>query len=157
MFLFTIFFSIGASALGISILCDDLLQYYNNKRQLKLEEESLGQLESLNADYDALLFQLGKEPNVVGRIAPATLGTEPAHTNAIYPRATAEQLAAARKALMENQSRQPKSPMIPSWLARCSEPSRRVILFSAGACLVLVSFVWFGPAKEQVERKQLID
>ena len=154
MFLFVVFFSIGAGALSISILCDDLLQYYDNKRQMRLEEESLGQLVSLNADYDALLSQLEKDPDVVDRIAPAALGTEPAHTDAIYPKATAEQLAAARKALMESQSLQSKSSMIPNWLARCSEPYRRVILFSAGACLVLVSFVWFGPAKDRGDQKQ---
>ncbi len=142
--LFIVFFSIGAAALSVSIFFDDLLRYYHNRQLLKITETSLTRLESLNADYDALLQQLGKDPNFIERIAPATLGTEPADANAIYPKATPEQLAAARQVLTEETSQQYAKPEIPDWITRCSKPRRRIILFLAGAFLILISFVWFG-------------
>lgn len=153
MLLFVVFFSVGAAALSGSILCDDLLRYYNSRQLLKSTEESLGQLKSLNADYDALLEQLQKDPSLVKRIAPATLGTEPADAGAIYPKATAEQLAAARKALTEELNQQPAESIMPDWIVRCSEPHRRIILLLAGAFLILISFIWFGPAKQAGQKE----
>jgi len=150
--LFVVFFSIGAAALSVSILGDDLLRYYTNRELLETARESLSRLRSLNTDYDALLQQLQKDPNLVRRIAPATLGTQPADANAIYPKATAEQLAAARKALTEDTSHKVAEPVMPDWISRCSRPPRRIILFLAGAFLILISFIWFGPVK-QAEQK----
>ena len=146
--LFVIFFSIGAASLGVSILCDDLVQYYRNRQLLKVTRQSLDRLESLNTDYDVLLEQLEKDPNLVKRLAPATLGTEPEDTNAVYPRAAREQLTAAHEALTKNQSDQSTGPMLPEWLTRCSEPRRRITLFVAGSVLVLISFTCFAPARQ---------
>jgi hypothetical protein len=145
MFLFVVFFIIGTAALAGAILCDEVLGYYRNKQLLRSAEESLKQLESLNADYDALLKQLEENPSLLERIAPATLGTEPNDANTVYPKVTAEQLDAARKVLAED-SEQPSGAEMPAWIARCSEPSKRIILFLAGAFLILISFICFGPA-----------
>ena len=145
--MFVIFFSIGAASLGISILCDDLVQYYRNRQFLRVTRQSVNRLKSLNTDYDVLLEQLEKDPNLVKRLAPATLGTEPEDANAVYPRATPEQLAAAHKALMEDQKDQSDAEMLPRWLTRCSEPRRRMTLFVAGSVLILISFTCFAPVK----------
>ena len=146
-FLFVVFFGIGAVALSGSILCSELLGYYRNKNLLKAAEESLKQLEVLNRDYDVLLEQLKADPDILERIAPATLGTEPADRKAVYPKARAEELAAARKALMGDSRSEAAEPKVPKWLTRCSEPRRRVILFLSGAFLILISFIWFGPCE----------
>jgi hypothetical protein len=151
--LFIVFFSIGAAALSGSILCDDLVRYYRNNQLLKAVEESLKRLEALNADYDALLEQLQKDPNAVKRIAPATLGTEPEAEDTIYPKATAEQLASAKKALSEEASRKVAEPEMPDWLVRCSKPPQRVILFLAGSFLILISFICFGAAKQDSQEE----
>jgi len=148
VFLFVVFFSIGAGALSGSILCADLLRYYHDRELLEAEKE-LSQLKSLNADYDALLEQLEKDPNLIKRIAPATLGMEHNDVDTIYPKATAEQLAAARKALTEEMGLNTTDATLPAWLTRCKEPRRRIMLFFAGAGLILVSFIFFGPAKEK--------
>ena len=145
-FLFAVFFGIGAATLGGSVLCGDLIRYYYNRQMLKKAEVNLNRLKSLNDDYDALLQQLEKDPNLVKRIAPATIGTEPAEEETIYPRATAEQLAAARAALTEDVKHQDIEPAIPDWIIRCSRPSRRILLFFAGASLILISFICFRPA-----------
>ena len=144
--LFFLFFSIGAASLSSSVLCDDLIQYYHNKQLLRTEQDSLDRLESLNADYDALLKRLEEDPNlVVDRLAPATLGTESEDPNTVYPRATSQQLAAARKALMEESNRESARVEMPQWLSRCSEPRNRILLFISGVVLVLISFVCFRP------------
>ena len=150
-FLFAVFCGIGVLTLSGSVLCNDLLKYYRNRQVLRAAEELLEQLESLNADYDALLEQLEEEPDFIKRIGPAILGTEPADSNIIYPRVTVRQLAAARKISAEDSSLKVAEPTIPEWLSRCSEPRRRTILFLAGAFLVLISFIFFGPVR-QTER-----
>jgi hypothetical protein len=147
MLLFAVFFSIGAAALSISSLCDDLLRYYHNKQLLKSAKESLKRLDSLNADYDALLRQLQEDPNLIKRIAHAALGTERKDEDTVYPKVTPEQLDAARKALTKGPNRQFHEPMTPLWLTRCREPRRRMMLFFSGAGLILISFIWFGSGK----------
>ena len=146
-FLFVVFFSIGAASLSVSILCDELLRYYTNRQLLEAAEGTLSRLESLSTDYDLLLQQLEEDPNLVRHIAPAALGAEAADGNTVYPRASAEQLAAARRALTEGSNRQSGEPMVPGWIVRCSRPTHRVVLFLAGAFLVLISFIWFGQAE----------
>lgn len=162
-FLFIVFVGVGATALSGSILFDDVIQYYRNQQLLEDARESLDQLESLNADYDVLLTQLGEDPNLFKRIAPVTLGVGREEPNTVYPSATIEQLAAARKALAKQPARvQRQTPgggydresanlkvddsngTVPVWLSRCGEPRRRLMLFLTGAGLVLVSFVCFG-------------
>jgi len=149
MLLFVAFFSIGAAALSGSILCDDLVRYYRDNQLLRAEEESLNRLKALNADYDALLRQLQEDPNVVKRIAPAILGTEPTDANTVYPKATSEQLDAVRKILAEGFEQRPSQAEVPEWIVRCSELRRRTILFLAGAFLILISFICFGAAGQK--------
>jgi hypothetical protein len=151
--LFVVFFSIGAAALSASILFADLLRYYNNREMLKAEKELSNRLRSLNADYDALLEQLRNDPNLIKRIALVTLGKDDNDANTIYPKATAEQLAAARKALTEETSTEPADTILPQWLIRCREPRRRLILFFASAGLILISFICFGPVKDKNKEK----
>jgi hypothetical protein len=125
-----------------------LVQYYQNQELLRETRESLNRLESLNADYDMLLEKLKEDPNLFRRLVPATLGPDAEHrdANTVYPRATAEQLAAARRALMEDPSPSAAGAM-PKWLSRASEPRRRWMLFVCGVVLILTSFVCFRPAK----------
>lgn len=152
--LFLVFFSVGATALSNSILCDDLVQYYRNKELVGEAQESLDRLESLNDDYDALLESLEEDPNLLRRLAPATLGPRHQDANAIYPRATAEQLAAVSKALMEESNRQSGASAMPEWLRRCSEPKRRKTMLFSGMALILTSFVCFRPARQIDEKEE---
>jgi hypothetical protein len=144
--LFVVFFSIGAAALGAAVLCDDFIQYCRNKSLLQEGETSIKRLESLNAEYDALLQELEKDPNLLQRIVPVTLGTEPNDPNTAYPKARSGELAIARKALLAQAEEEPAVPTIPVWLQRCSEPPKRITLFIAGASLVLISMVCFTSA-----------
>jgi hypothetical protein len=151
---FVVFFSIGAASLAISILCDDLVQYYRSRRQLAVTQQSNNRFKSWIADYDVLLEPLEKDPNEVKRLAPAVLGAKPEDANAVYPRATPEQLAAARKALAQDPNDQSEGPMLPNWLTRCSEPRRRITLFIAGSFLILISFTCFAPTKQPPKKEK---
>jgi hypothetical protein len=133
--------------LSLSVLCSDLLSYYKNKQLLASAEHTLERLKSLNADYQALLEQLEKDPNLLGRAAGVTFGKGKHDDNTAYPKATPEQLDAARKALTEESAGSNKEIPIPRWLTRCSEPRRRKMLFVSGAVLVMISFVFFGFGK----------
>ena len=151
---FFFFFSIGAAALSSSVLSNDLVQYYQNKQLLRAAQESLERLKSLNSDYDILLERLKEDPNlVVERLAPVTLGTGPVDANTVYPRARSRQLAAARKALMEEPNGQSAEPMMPEWLNRSRKPSSRIMLFASGVVLILTSFVCFRPTKQTSEKE----
>jgi len=80
---FAVFFSVGAAALGGAVLCDDFIQYCRNTSLLQEAEASVKQLESLNGEYDALLQELEKDPELLKRIVPVTLGTEPNDPNTV--------------------------------------------------------------------------
>jgi hypothetical protein len=151
LFFFAVFFSVGALSLGVAVLCDDFVQYCQNKHLVKQAELSVQRLKALNADYDGLLEQLEENPDLLKRIAPVTLGTEPADPCAIYPKARAEELAVARKALVARTDQEPTEATIPTWLRRCSEPTKRIALFIAGAGLILISLVCFTPEPEPEE------
>ncbi len=142
--IFVVFFGVGAAVLAVTVLCDDLLEYFHNRVLLQQAEEHLDRLQSLNADYDALLGDLEADPNHLVRLAPALLGIEPNEPNTVYPRATADKLAAARKALLE----EPKEPVSDEVslqrLEKCCRWPYRHILFFSGAALMLISFIFFG-------------
>ena len=142
---FAVFFSVGAAALGAAVLCSDLIRYCQNKYDIHEAQIAINRLESLNAEYDALLLQLEKDPDLLKRIAPVTLGTEPNDPNTVYPRARVAELAVARKALLDQGGQEPSGPAIPVWLQRCSEPQKRIALFLAGAALILIALVCFTP------------
>ena len=101
-FLFIVFFTIGATALVLSVLSEELVTHFKNRHTLKQARKYLEKLESLNTDYEILLKKLNDDPNIVERIAPATLGVAPNDPNTVYPRKRLEQLDAARKVLAES-------------------------------------------------------
>lgn len=146
--LFVTFFSVGAGALGAAALCDDLIAHWRNEQLVREAHRSLDRLRSLNEEYDALLKELQDDPNLVRRLAPVTLGTQPEDPNAVYPRARAQELAVARRALIDRAEQDPSEAVLPEWLERCSEPRHRIALFLAGAGLVLISLVFFTPKPE---------
>lgn len=145
--LFILFCGIGLAVLAGSVLLDELIGYYADKAQVQDQIKHTEKLKSLNADYDVLLDQLKNDPNFAQRIAAVTLGTSHGDANTVYPKATPEQLAAARKALAKKTDIA-QEPAVPDWLVRCREPGRRILLFSAGGFLILLSFICFGPLKE---------
>lgn len=140
---FMIFFGIGAVSLGGSVLCDDLVRYCRDRDLIKDSQRSIDRLNSLNKEYDALLDQLEKDPELLERISAPALGKEPNDPDTAYPKARAQELQIARQAVLDEAGRDPASPAVPDWLLRCAEPRRRIAFFVAGASLILISLVCF--------------
>ena len=155
VFFFVMFFTVGAAVLSVSVLSDDIVRYYHNRQLIKAADERLCRVVSLNKDYEALIHRLDEDPNLVKRIAPTALGVSPNEPDTVFPRAKAEQLAAARKALMaeaKEPQQRPELGTIPNWLERCLEPRKRALLFLSGAGLILVSLVCFTPRPKSDKR-----
>ena len=142
---FVVFFGIGAVALGGSVLCEDLIRYCRDGNQVRESQRSIDRLTSLNKEYDTLLEQLDKNPELFQRIATPTLGKEPNDPETAYPKARAQELRVARQALLDQAARDQPTPDLPDWLVRCAEPRRRIALFVAGASLIIISMVCFTP------------
>ena len=153
VFLFVVFSGFGVASLAGAILCEELVGHYRDRQLLKEARKSTEKLKALNADYDVLLERLEDDPNLFKRISIAVLGDGPNEPNTAYPKARAEQLAAAREALTEANDESAK-PTMPEWLTRCTEPRRRIMLFVCGAALILISFACFGPARRATQPEQ---
>jgi biopolymer transport protein ExbB/TolQ len=144
--LFVLFFAVGLSVMAVSLLFNDIYGYYLNKQVLTEAEINVNKLKSLNDDYDALLKQLRSDSHFGKRLANATFGIEQKEEGVAYPRETVSQLAVARTALMNESEKQfQDEPKLPRWVERCKAPNRRLGLFIAGAALILIAFVYFGP------------
>lgn len=144
---FMLFFSIGAAAMGLSVLCEDLVKYYSNVELTESAQQSIEKLDNLNEAYDSILQNLEDDPNIYRRIAAPAIGSQYLDENAIYPKTAARQLAAARKALADPNDEEVAELAMPTWLSRCSEPHKRMTLFISGVALICVSFVCFRPLK----------
>jgi len=155
--LFCLFFGIGAGTVGLSILADEMRDYYESKSLLAKVLADNEKIQSLTADYESQIQQIQNDPNSLLRLKLVTLGAEPTGQDTAYPKASDEQLAAAGRVLLEDLQSPKTGPHIPKWVRRCSEPNLRRSLFFAGAGLVLITFIFFGsPArpKRQGQHRQ---
>ena len=77
-FFFCVFFAIGAGAIVLSILIEpEITRYYRNREvleQTRRENESLG---ALTEQYEAQIELIRREPNVLSRLEPLTIGRRP--------------------------------------------------------------------------------
>lgn len=150
---FLITFGVGAGALTLSVLCDDLARFLTNKQVLTQEQDKLAALKNKVEVYDALLKNLKQDPDLVQRIAPAVLGIEIEDPNTAYPLTGVYELAVAKEVLKDNENI--ASLAMPAWFVRSCEERRRTALFLAGGVLVLIAFACFGLVKpEQVEEEE---
>ena len=151
--LFIAFFIIGASALVVSILCNDLIKAYHRKYQLTAEQEFAEKLKSLDIDYEILIEQIEKDPNYFKRITSAATGVEANEPNTAYPKASPELIEATKNILAEDRQLGVGEKIMPIWLERISEPKKRVVLFLAGSILVVICFISFGYKEPQQDQE----
>jgi hypothetical protein len=149
--LFIVFFSIGLAAIAVSILADDLNQYYTIKIQLHNTHQTNEKLQRLIDGYGEMIKSIESDPHIVERLAPVTLGVEPNAAATAFPKATRQELLAAQRALIAAAPPLPPAPVSPNWLVRCCDPKLRKMLFLAGSALILVSFTCFNIRKEGSE------
>jgi hypothetical protein len=139
-----VFFSVGLAAIAVSILADDLNEYYSIKVQLYNTQQTNEKLGKLIDGYGVMIKSIESDPHIVERLATVTLGVEPNAPQTAFPKANRQSLLAAQRALAAAAPAPPPPPVPPTWLVRCTDPFLRKILFLAGAALILVSFTCFN-------------
>ncbi len=154
--LFCIFFTAGASAIALSILIDpEIRNYYQSRLQLRQVEEGNVRMERLITQYDAQIQQLERDPNLLTKLQAFTFGHEPDSEGVILPKASEEQLAAAKEALFAELNKQKGAQLVPQWVHRCARTNNRRILFIAGCGLIVVTFIFFGtPHRHRRHRRR---
>jgi pyrroline-5-carboxylate reductase len=143
-----VFFSVGLAAMALSILANDLNQYYSIKIHLHNTQQTNEKLQKLIDGYGEMIKSIETDPHIVERLATVTLGVEPNSADTAYPKATRREMLAAQKALIAAAPPLEPEPVLPDWLTRCTNPFLRKILFIAGAALILVSFTCFNIKKD---------
>ena len=143
--LFCIFFTAGAGAIALSILIDpEIRNYYQSRLQLRQVEEGNVRMERLITQYDAQIRQLESDPNLLTKLETFTFGHEPDLEGVILPKASKEELAAAKEALFAELDEQKDAQLVPQWVHRCAKPKNRKVLFVAGCGLIVITFIFFG-------------
>ena len=146
--LFCIFFSVGAGAIALSILAEEIEIYFANRRTYARMLETNERIERLIAEYEAQIEQIEQNPEILKKLERITFGAVEGEEESEHPRAAVEQLAAARAALMEEIETKAEEKAIDRWVERIVEPKGRMRLFFAGAGLVLITFMFFGTVRE---------
>jgi hypothetical protein len=98
-----------------------------------------------------LIGKIDKDPNMLKRLAPAAANEKTEEANMPEVQITAQTLAQAKAAIEQmdsNENTKISGEETPAWLERATSKVSRIILFTAGAGLVLVSFVCFNAKKE---------
>lgn len=147
VFLFIIVIGLGIASLSLSMLSEEILDYYSRKIELRQLERSTRKTNVLIADYDALISEIDSDPNILTRLGSAVLGIDSNEPNGITVETTQAQLAVAMKVLQNQSTDAPAEVALPGWLLRCNKPRSRIVLFIAGSALILISFICFGAKK----------
>jgi hypothetical protein len=124
-----------------------MLEYLEYEQVLIDTQASRDKLKSLIEDYQALLEQFERDPNIYDRITPIELGSDREDANTVYPRPSRQLIAKTNEVLQASDSKQ--ESRLFTVLNRCNQPRLRLMLFISGALLVLVSFVCFSPMRPQ--------
>lgn len=147
--LFCLFFTVGASAIVLSVLTDEIVNYYRTRDLPDRIEADNQRIRDLSNRYDQQLEQIRSDPDLLKRLEQITFHTTgTAGDNTVVPVASDEQLAAAREALFKNLQSNDQPSQLPHWLLRMADEvngiKNRLMLFLAGMGLVLVTFIFFG-------------
>ena len=145
--LFVIFSCLGIAAISLSMLTQEWIDLYTINSKLHKIEQMNSKIEVLNQDHQTLMDEIHSDPNMLKRLDTIVLGAEPAEVNFPIPDITEQQLQKVKAVLAETDSEEQPDLTPPRWLRRCSESRYRLILFIAGAGLILVSFTCFGKVK----------
>jgi hypothetical protein len=148
---FSLFSAIGIFSLAMATLGPEWKNLYKVKSATKQVEQSNDRIEQLLEDHEVLIGRINKDPEMLKRLAPVTLGETSKDANQPDVKITADTLYRAKEALAEaSDEENPKGSEqeIPAWLQRATSDQSRMVLFVAGGGLVLVSFVCFGAKKD---------
>lgn len=149
--LFSVCAALGILAITVAVLGPEWKNYYKLKAATIQSEKSNEKITQLLTDHQDLINLIKSDPNVLMRLAPVELGIDPNDPNTISAKITKDSLLKA-KAVLEQADDQTYAELVPNWLVRATLYSSRIILFSAGAGLILVAFVCFSGRTEPAKK-----
>ncbi len=141
--LFCIFFSVGATAIVLATLAEEIEDYCGQKDVPSLMEADNERIRNMAVKYEAQVAAIKADPSILKNLEHITFGSQPSAEDTTFPRASAARLTAAKEALFKDIDR-PERPKPPEWVRRCAEPRNRRTIFVAGVGLVLITFIFFG-------------
>jgi hypothetical protein len=154
LILFMVSSAIGISAVALAFLAPEWENLYQLNAAVLQTQRNNQKIESIINDHQELTARISADPNILRRIAPVTLGIDPCEPNQPSVKMTADMLAGAKAVLQQQDGQDSDNTQIPKWLARCTQDDNRIVLFSAGAGLIVVSFACFGRRKGNKEVKK---
>jgi hypothetical protein len=149
LFLFMVFSAIGLCAVALAVLGPEWKNLYRLNAAVNQTQQDNQKIEEIIKDHQILTALIKTDANILRRIAPVTLGIEPCEPNQPVAKITADTLARAKAALEQQTQENSDSSQVPDWLQRCTTAENRIILFAAGAGLVVVSFMCFAKRKDK--------
>ena len=151
---FIIFSSAGIIATGLSILIPEYDRLYELRETLAEVQQSNKMIAQLIIDHEELISHIRSDPNMLQKLGPVTLGQSINDSNVPFAKVTSEKLKMAKEVLTSDSiADNTISPTRPRWLIRCSTRHYRMILFIAGAGLIIVSFACFCKRTETKKKK----
>ncbi len=142
---FCVFFSIGLAAITISILVEELHNYYRNYTtvyQIKMSNEKI---EKIIPDIERQLQVAKNDPNRISRLRHLIFGEKLKKDNTVFPNTNDKRLTKIAELLIKMQQTEKHNvPKIPQWVKRVSNYRIRLALFFAGTGLILLDFIFFG-------------
>jgi hypothetical protein len=151
--LFCLFFAVGAGAVALAVLADEIRDYCEGRNLLAKTLADNEDIQFLTIEYEAQIDEIRKDPNIIGRLERVTLGRQPGAEDTAFPRASEKLLTEAGAAVLADLRADHPARKIPTWAKRISEPNIRYSLFFAGAGLVLVTFIFFGAPARKTSRE----
>ncbi len=146
--LFCLFFTVGASAIVLSILAEELIDYYRTRDLPSRIEDGNQKLRDLASRYDQQIEQIRSDPEILQKLGSIIFRTNTTPENTVAPIASEEQLSAAREAMLKKIETDSEPSMLPRWLLRVSDPvngiKNRLMIFLSGMGEILVTFIFFG-------------
>ena len=141
---FSLFSAIGILSISLAVLGPEWKGLYKMQSSTQQSEQNNEKIRQLIEDHDVLIGRINKDPNILKHLAPVTLGENPQEPNMPPVEITADKLAQAKAVLAQSdENANAELSKIPPWLERATLARSRIILFAAGAGLILIAFVCF--------------
>jgi hypothetical protein len=150
---FCIFFAVGASAIALSILSDEIVQNYKNIDYLNLIDENTQEIERLIKAYNLQLEQVKNDPGLLERLSRRILGTDSQEDGVAEIMATRQELRMATEILSRSSDPNETVPMLRTYAQRATEKHVKRGLFLSGSGLILIAFIFFGAPKQKQEEQ----
>ena len=158
-FFFCVFFACGIASISVSVLSEELMDYYFNKAYLAETQNKIERAKELCMRYDEQIALIHEQPEVLARLKKVQLGQAlESNDEVLYPALNSELNVDSRAVVEQIRRTNVNNQKTPFWLEKLGDGKKRFYLFGLGVVLVFVSFICFsGPVLESPDSKEPLD